>query len=226
MSSPVSMAVPMPSCSSSVSTSSTVRALIGVVLVLVRVDQAGVRRAARQQLVVGAAVRDPAVLEVHDLVGQRDGRLAVGDDHQGRVVLRVPEGRKDALLDLGVDGRRGVVEDQQPRPADQGAGQRDPLSLPAGEGGAPLAEPGVEPPRERGHEAVGLGRPQRGPHLLVGDVGAQGDVAADVVVEQERGLRHEGDRRRQLALGELAQVDPVDAGSGPRRGRRAGSAVR
>ena len=227
MPSPLSMAVPTPSCSSTASTSSTVRALMGGPLgVLVGVDQAGVRRAAGEQLLVGAAVSDPAVLEVHDLVGERDGGLAVGDDDQRRVVVRVAERGQDPLLDLGVHRRRGVVEDQQPRPARQRAGQRDPLPLPARERGAPLPELGVQPARERGDEAVGLGRPQCGPHLVVGDVGAEGDVAADVVVEEERGLRHQRDRGRQLALARARAGRPRRPGSGPGPGRPAGSAGR
>ena len=64
--------------------------------------------------------------------------------------------------------------------------------------------------RQGGHEPVGLGGPQRGPHLLVGDVRAEGDVAADGVVEEERGLRNQGDVAGQLAGGEVAQVRPVD----------------
>ena len=53
-------------------------------LLLVGVDQVGVGGAAVEQLGVGAAVGDPAVLEVDHLVGQRDGRLAVGHDDQRR----------------------------------------------------------------------------------------------------------------------------------------------
>ena len=182
-----------------------------VLAVLVGVDQPGVRRAAGQQLGVGAAVDDPAALEVHHLVGQRDRGLAVGDHDQRRVGAPcVAERGEDARLDLGVDRRGGVVEDQQPRPADQRAGQRDPLPLAAGERGAALAQLGVEPVGERGDEAVGLGGAQRRPHLLVGHVRAEGDVAADVVVEEERRLRHQRRDPGQLAAVEVAQVDAVE----------------
>ena len=63
---------------------------------------------------------------------------------------------------------------------------------------------------EGGDEAVGLRGAQRRPDLLVGDVGAQRDVAAHGVVEEERGLRHHRDRVGQLAAAEVAQVDAVD----------------
>ena len=72
---------------------------------LVGVDQLGVGRAGGQQLGVGAAPDDASLVEVHDLVGQRDGRLAVGHDHErgvAVVVAVVAERREDAGLDLRV----------------------------------------------------------------------------------------------------------------------------
>ena len=89
------------------------------------------------------------------------------------------------------------------------------LALAARQRRAPLAEPGVEAVRQRGHEPVGLGDAQRLPHLGVGDVGAEGDVAADGVVEEERRLRHERDVLGQLAGSEVAQVDAVDQDPAP-----------
>ncbi len=156
-----------------------------------------------------APVDDPAALEVHDLVGQRDGRLAVGDHDQGGVVAAVPEAGQDPGLDLRVHRRRRVVEDQQPRPAHQGTGQGDALALAAGEGRAALAQRGVQAVGERRHEAVGLGRAQRRPDVGVGHVGAQGDVAAHGVVEEERRLGDDRDRLGQAAAAQVAQVDAV-----------------
>ena len=78
---------------------------------------------------------------------------------------------------------------------------------------------------QRGDEAVGLGGAQRRPHLVVGDVGAERDVAADGVVEEERGLRHDRDGRGQLARGQVAQVDAVEQDPALGRGRPAGSAA-
>ena len=171
---------------------------------------------------MGAAVDDPAVLEVDHLVGQPDRGLAVGDHDQrrcGAVALgRARSASRMRASTSGSTARGGVVEDQQPRPADQRAGQRDPLPLAAGERGAALPEPGVEAVGQRGDEAVGLGRAQRRPDLLVGDVGAEGDVAAHGVVEEERGLRHERDRAGELALRAGRAGRCRRAGSGPPSG--------
>ena len=45
---------------------------------------------------------------------------------------------EDLTLHDGVDRAGGVVEHEQPGRADEGAGQRDPLPLAAGEGHAPF----------------------------------------------------------------------------------------
>jgi hypothetical protein len=164
---------------------------------------------------VGAAGHDASVVEVDHLVGQPDGGLAVGDHHQGRldgvVAHAATQRRQDALLHLGVDRRGRVVEDQQPRPAHQRPGQGDALPLATRQGRAPLPQLGVEATGEGGHEAVGLGGAQGRPHLVVGHVGSQRDVAAHGVVEEERRLRNHRHRLRQRTVREVAQVDAVEA---------------
>ena len=185
---------------------------------LVGVDQAGRRRAARQQLRMGAAVGDSAVLEVDDLVGQPDGGLAVGDHDQGRSTRAAPQGAEDPGLDLGVDRRGRVVEDQQPRAADQRPGQRDALPLASGQRGAAFAEPGVEALGQRGHEAVGLCGAQRRPDLRVADVGAERDVAADGVVEEEGRLRDHGHRPRPARRGARSRRSRPSTRIRPRSG--------
>ena len=112
---------------------------------------------------MGAPGERPAVLEPDDLVGQRDGGLPVGDDHDGRRLVAGAQGVEDARLHRRVDGAGRVVEDEQPRTPDDGAGQREPLALAAGEGGAALADAGVEPLGQRGDEVVGGGHAQRRP---------------------------------------------------------------
>src|SRR4051794_26575431 len=61
--------------------------LDGLAGLFVGVDQPGVRRAALEQLGVRTAVCNAPLLEVHDLVGQPDGGLAVGHHHQSARVF-------------------------------------------------------------------------------------------------------------------------------------------
>ena len=159
---------------------------------------------------MGAAGEHPALLEPDDLVGQGDRGLPVGDDHDGRGLVAVAQGVEDARLDRRVDGAGRVVQDQQPRTADDGPGQREPLPLAAGEGRAPLADPGVEAVGQGGDEAVGGGHAQRRPHLVVAVRLVEGDVAADGVVEEEGALGDERGLVADLALAEPAHVDAVE----------------
>src|SRR5689334_18831737 len=178
---------------------------------LVGVDQPRVVGVPFQECGVRPAVGDAAVSEEQHLVGQADGGLAIGDQDQRRgvVALRAHR-RQDPRLDLGVDRGGGVVEDQQPRAAYQCTSQREPLALAAGQRGAALPEPRVQPVRKSRHEAVGLGSTQCLPNILVGHVLAEIDVAADRVVEEERGLRHQGDLTGKLSGREVAQVGAID----------------
>ena len=88
----------------------------------------------------GCRGRRSAVVEDDDLVGQRDGREAVGDDERGPPGHRLAQPRFDLRLGGRVDRGGGVVEDQDARIGEQGAGDRHPLALPAGEGEATLAD--------------------------------------------------------------------------------------
>jgi hypothetical protein len=91
-------------------------------------------------------VDDPALLEVDDLVGQQDGRHPVGDDEHGGARAGLAEPPEDRLLHARVDGRGGVIENEQLGLADHRPGDRDPLPLAAREAGAPLPHTGVGRP--------------------------------------------------------------------------------
>ena len=74
-------------------------------------------------------------------------------------------------LALGVERAGRLVEQQDARVAQQGAGQRDALALPAREALAAGADPGREAFRQRGDEAGGRGgarRPRPAPSVAPG----------------------------------------------------------
>jgi hypothetical protein len=105
-----------------------------------RVVQLGVQPAGGEQLLVGAALHDLAVVEHQDLVGVRDRREPVRDDDRGAP----PEGRVECGLHerlvLGVEVTGRLVEDHDRRALEQHAGDRDPLLLSAREAIAALAD--------------------------------------------------------------------------------------
>ena len=104
-----------------------------------------------------AALDDDAVVEDDDLVGVDDRRQAVGDD-QGRAVARDPvERRLDLALGMDVEGRGRLVEDQDRRRLEDGAGDGDALLLAAGELQAALADLGRVAVGQRFDEVADLG---------------------------------------------------------------------
>ena len=176
---------------------------------VVRIDQGAVALAGRAQLLVGAAGGHAAVVEEDDLVGERDRGLAVGDQQQrGRGHLAA-DPVEDRQLHRRVAGAGRVVQDQQPGPAREGAGQGDALALPAGERSSALPQLGVEAVGQGVDEALGLGHAQRPADRRLVDVLAEGDVLAHGVVEDEGLLEHQRDIRGQGVGREGAQVGAV-----------------
>ena len=76
-----------------------------------------------------ALLDDLAVLEHDDQVGVADRREAVGDHEGGAAGEQRPQRALDLALGADVDRRRRLVEDQDPRVGEQGAGERDELAL-------------------------------------------------------------------------------------------------
>jgi len=96
---------------------------------------------------VAADVEQAATLEDCHRVGSLDGADAVGHHHGGQLGQGVAEAVPERGLGVGVERGGGVVEHEQGGLTDQGSGQRDPLTLTAGQGHAALTHPGVEPLR-------------------------------------------------------------------------------
>lgn len=160
---------------------------------------------------MGADVGKAPVLEDGDAVGEVEGGAAVGDEEGGPALHDVLQGLVDLVLDAGVHGGGGVVEDEQPRVGEDRAGEGDALALAAGEGEAVLADLGVVAVGEVPDEAVRLGGAGGGLDLVVRRVGtAVRDVAADRVREEEGVLGDQPDRGPQRVEGQLADIVAAD----------------
>ena len=97
------------------------------------VPQPSIPSVGGQQLVVGAAFGDPAVVEHDDLVGSGDGVQSMRD-HQHRALLGQPvKCLLHKVFRLGVGERGGLVEDQHAGVGQDRAGDRQPLPFPTGQ---------------------------------------------------------------------------------------------
>ena len=96
-----------------------------------------------EELGVGAALGDAALVEDEDEVCVADGAEPLGNDEGGAALDEDFEGLLDEHFGLGVHAGGGVVEDEDPGVHEEGPGDGDALLLAAGEGDAPFADPGV-----------------------------------------------------------------------------------
>nr|GEU28155.1 hypothetical protein [Tanacetum cinerariifolium] len=188
----------------------------------------------RQQRVVRAALHDAAMVEHQDLLGVGHRGQAVRD-HQRRAAFRdFLQLRLDRLLRFRVERRRGLVEDQDRRILEQGAGNRHALLFAARQFQSPLADHGVVTVGQALDEIVDRRRAcDRHDVVMRGARFAVGDVVRDGVVEQhpEQQPRHgrlartavshhgrggagrdgEVDIEQDLPLGVVAEIDVVEA---------------
>src|SRR6478735_5985032 len=89
--------------------------------------QPSVQPAEGDQLGVRATLDDAAAVVDQDPVRAMDRREAVRDRDRGAADHQALEGGLDEPLRDGVERRRGLVEDQDPRVLQQHPGDRDPL---------------------------------------------------------------------------------------------------
>ena len=92
------------------------------------------------QLLVAAPLGHGALVEHEDLVAVYHGGEPVGDDDAGPAPGGLVEGAHDGGLGDGVEGGGGLVEDEDGRVLEDGAGDGHALLLAAGELQAALAD--------------------------------------------------------------------------------------
>ena len=112
---------------------------------------------------------------------------------------------------MGVERRCRLVQQQDRRVLQNGARNRNPLFLPAGEFKAAFPHHGSVALRQFTNEFVDLGKPRRLPYRsIVAADAAIGDVVAHGIVEQHRILRNDADCGAQGRLGHIADILPID----------------
>ncbi|CAA9321894.1 MAG: hypothetical protein AVDCRST_MAG40-1504, partial [uncultured Gemmatimonadaceae bacterium] len=173
--------------------------------------QLGVEAAEGEQVLVGALLDHAALVDHEDEVRARDRGQAVGH-HERRPPLHEPlERGEDDGLRARVDRGGRLVEDEDRRVLEEGAGHRDALALAARQARPALAEEGVVALGQGGDEVVRV-RGARGLlHLEVrGLQAAVADVVADGAREQEGLLVDDADLRPQAVEGQVAHVAAVE----------------
>ena len=101
---------------------------------------------------------DPAFIQNKNTVGILYAGYTLGNDQLCRVWNLIPEGPTDICVGRCVDGARAVVEDQDLRLFQQGAGNAQTLLLTAGYIASSLLNVGVVSVREGADKIIGTGK--------------------------------------------------------------------
>lgn len=128
-----------------------------------------------------AGADQPSAVDDDHLVGLGGGRNPLGDNDDGGFLRYLLEGGAHPRVGVHVEGAEGVVEQIDGGAADDRPGDGESLPLPAGKVDAALGHPHLQPVWVRAHEPVGVGHPQRFPHLVAGDVVPRGGAVTQVV---------------------------------------------
>ena len=132
----------------------------------------------------------------------------------------------DFLLGVAVERGGRLVEQQDRRRLEDGAGDGDALLLAAGQLQPALADLGLVAVRRHADEVVDLREPRRLLDLGVGRLpAAVADVVADGVVEQHGVLRDHADGRRAATSASRRGCPGRRSGCGRRSRRRSGTAA-
>ncbi len=91
-----------------------------------------------------AALNHAPLAHYDDLICPFYGGDAVGYENGGALFHQFAKTPENPLLGIGIDAGKGVVQDQNFRPAQNGARQGGALLLAAREGDAALANHGIE----------------------------------------------------------------------------------
>ena len=164
-----------------------------------------------QQLLMGALLHYLAAIQHHDTVGMAHCTQAVGDDDDGAATADGLHVLLDDAFGLVIQGTGGLVEDQDARIGEQGAGDGDALALTTGEAGAMLAHLRVIPFRQLEDKLVGARHFGRLHHPLQrrARIG-QGYVLPYGAVKQQVLLQHHPYLAAQRGGIHHAQIDAVD----------------
>src|SRR5713226_2254310 len=173
--------------------------------------QIGVIAAASEEFVVRAALDDAAFAEDDNLVGVLHGGSAVRNQNGGAAVHDAAQARKNALFGLRVDAGEGIVENEDARVTDYGAGDGGALLLSTGQSDAALADNRfvfMGEALDVGIEAGDFGGLADLVEIVVGQT--EGDVAADGFAKEVGVLRDVADGAAQGVDGPFADGAAVD----------------
>src|SRR5437867_7193901 len=132
---------------------------------------------------MGPLFDDSAGVEDENPVRPTHGRYPMSDHEGGPAMHQAGQSLANKRFRFRIDGRGGLVQDQDGWVVHDGPSQGDSLDLPAAEPLPALPDLGPEPFGQGPYEVERVGHPRRFPDLLLGGLGTR---IADVVFDGAR----------------------------------------
>ena len=178
------------------------------------------RHRPRMRSTVGHAAPRAGTARPSRISSRRPAKPCAAEEWLARITVRPSASRRrlssTSRLGRRIEMRGRLVEQQQRRVLQEGAGDRHALRLAAGQAVAALADPGVQAIRQRGGELGDAGAARGLLDLGVGGLGAgEADVVADRAGEQHRALADPGGQPRQRLRHQIGDVGTVDRHAAP-----------
>ncbi len=159
---------------------------------------------------MGADLLDLAALEDDQTVGVFQGGKAVGDGKRRAPFYQAGDGVLNLLLGVCVYRGSGLIQDQNARIVENGAGNGDALALAAGKRLPALPDLRIVAVGLTGDEIVGVRGFGRRHYLFDGRAGlGVADVLGDGAVKQKGVLKHDADLRAQIVLADALDIHAV-----------------
>ena len=144
---------------------------------------------------MATALDNAPVIQHQNLVGALEGEQPLGDDKSGAPLHKDSQRLLDQMLGFGIDAAGRIVQNQDARVTEQGAGDGKALFLPAAQGHAALTDDGLIAFGKGFDKVMGMGRfggsnnrVHRRFGLAIGDVFSNGRVEEKGVLQNSADL--------------------------------------
>src|SRR5579885_1556648 len=173
--------------------------------------EGGVGSVALQEFGVSALLDDATGLQDDDIVGSLDGRETVGDHYGGATAQETAQALLHDQFGHGIDVGCRLVEDEDARIGQQGAGEGDELALAHAQVTPAFANGRIVAVGQLQHQFVQADGAGRLLDLFVCGVQATvANVLADSAGEEEWLLQHNADLAAQRTLRHVADIVSID----------------
>lgn len=173
--------------------------------------EGGVASVGMNQFLMRSVLDEASPVDREDAVGAAYRRKAVSDHDSSAPLADAPHVVLDDPLALVVERARRLVEDQDARVGDEGAGDCDPLPLSAREAAAALADERIVAFGKLKNEFMCAGKRRRGNDLIHRQRRVrERDIVAHGAIEKHVFLQNDADLAAQPGCVDHGKIDAVN----------------